>query len=53
MCNFLRVFLPKDHPYRREAYDFNGKPEGNWRPNILSPIDWLRTYDINKDKEIS
>jgi hypothetical protein len=48
----LRVFLLEDHPYRRETSTFNGKLERTWRPKIMTLIDWLRAYEIEKEKEI-
>jgi hypothetical protein len=43
--------LLEDHPYRRVAYDFNGKPERTQRPEIMTPTDWNRAYDTVKEKE--
>jgi hypothetical protein len=36
MYNYSRVFLLEDHPYRRVAYAFNGKPERTQRPEIMT-----------------
>jgi hypothetical protein len=47
-----RVFLPEDHPYRRVASIFNGKPERIWRPKIMRLTDWIRAYHIEKEKEM-
>ena len=53
MCDFSRVFLPENHPYRREAYAFNGKPERTQMLKIMTANDWLRAYDTEKEKEIA
>jgi len=53
MYYYLRVFLPEDHPYRRVSSTFNVKPKITWRPQIMTPIDWLRAYEIEKEKEIA
>jgi hypothetical protein len=49
--NCSRVFLLEDHPYRRVASTFNGKPERTWRPEIMTPTNWNRAYDT-KEKEM-
>ena len=46
-----RVFLPEEHPYRRETYYFNGKWERTQRPPIMTPDDCLRAYEREKEKE--
>ena len=51
MYEFSRVFLPKDHPYRRVASPFNGKPERSQRLETMTPTNWIRAYDIEKEKE--
>ena len=53
MYNYLRVFLRKDHPYRRVASTFNGKMKRNQRLETMIPIDWIRAYDTKKEKEFS
>ena len=45
------VFLPKEHPYRRGTYAFNGKAERTQRPAIMTPFEWLRAYERDKEKE--
>jgi hypothetical protein len=42
MYDCLKVFLQEDHPYRRVASTFNGKPERTQRLEIMTPIDWNR-----------
>jgi hypothetical protein len=51
--NFSRVFLPEQHPYRRETSTFNGKPERTQRPAIMTPTKWLRAYEREKEKDIT
>ena len=53
MYKFSRVYLPENHPYRRATFSFNGKPERMKRPDILSSMDWLMAYNIEKEKEIA
>jgi hypothetical protein len=49
----LRVFLQEDHPYRRVASSFNGKPNRTRRvPKIMTPTDWIRAYDTMKEKKM-
>jgi hypothetical protein len=48
-----RVFLPEEHPYRRETSTFNGKPERTQRPAIMTPTEWLRAYEREKEKEFA
>jgi hypothetical protein len=48
-----RVFLPEEHPYRRETSTFNGKLERTQRPTIMTPTEWLREYEREKEKEIT
>jgi hypothetical protein len=50
--DYSRVFLPEDHTYRRVAYDFNDKLERTRRLEIMTPADWNRAYDIEKEKEM-
>jgi hypothetical protein len=47
-----RVFLPEEHPYRRVEFAFNGKLERTHRPKIMTPKDWIRTYDTEKKKKM-
>ena len=47
---YSRVFPPEDHPYRRVASAFNGKQERTQRPKTMTPSDWIRAYDIEKEK---
>jgi hypothetical protein len=47
-----RVLLPEDHPYRRVAYYFNGKPKRTQRLEIITPTYWIRAYDTEKKKEM-
>jgi hypothetical protein len=49
----LRVFLPKDHPYKRVAYAFNGKPKRTQKPEIMTVTYWIRAYDIENEKEMT
>ena len=42
-----------DHPYKRVASTFNGKSKRTQRPKTMTPIDWIRAYDIEKEKEYS
>ena len=51
MYDYSRVFLPKENPYRRETSAFNGKLERTQRPETMTPVDWIRAYDIEKEKE--
>jgi hypothetical protein len=51
--DYSRVFFLEDHPYRRVASAFNGKPEITQRPKIKTSTDWIRAYDIEKEKEYS
>jgi hypothetical protein len=37
MYDKSRVFLPEQHPYRRATSTFNGKPERDQRPAIMTP----------------
>jgi hypothetical protein len=48
-----RVFLPEEQPYRRETFAFNGKPERTQRLAIMTPTEWLREYEREKEKEIT
>jgi hypothetical protein len=48
-----RVFLPEEQSYRRETFSFNGKLERTQRPTILTPTQWIREYEIEKEKEIT
>jgi len=50
--NCSRVFLLEDHPYRRVASNFNGKPKRTQRPEIMTPTNWNREYDTDKEKEM-
>ena len=52
MYDFCRVFLLEKHPYRRLASTFNGKPERTQMPKIMTPTNYLREYDREKEKEI-
>lgn len=49
--NFLRVFLPEEHPYRRVASDFNGRRERTQMPPIMTPSEWLRSYEREMVKD--
>ena len=53
MYDYSRVFLPEEHPYRRETYAFNGKLERTQRPAIMTPAEWLRAYEREKEKKIT
>ena len=46
-----RIFLPEQHPYRRAASAFNGKRERTQRPPIMTPTEWLKAYEREKEKE--
>ena len=46
-----RVFLPEEHPYRGTSSAFNGKRERTQRPPIMKPVEWLRAYEREKEKE--
>jgi hypothetical protein len=48
--NFLGVFLPKYHPYRRVASAFNGKLERTQTLEIMAPTYWIMAYDTEKEK---
>jgi hypothetical protein len=48
-----KVFLPEDHPYRRVASAFNGKPKRTQRLEIMTLAYWIREYDIDKEKEMA
>ena len=50
--DYSRVFLLEDHLYRRVVSSLNGKPKRTQRPEIITPIDWIREYEIKKEKEI-
>jgi hypothetical protein len=43
--DFSKVFLPEQHPYKRETSSFNGKPERTQRPAIMTPTKWIREYE--------
>ena len=49
--DFSRVFLPEEQPYRRVESAFNGKRERTQRPPIMTPAEWLRAYEREKEKE--
>ena len=49
--NYSRVFLPEEHPYRRETSTLNGKQERTQRPPITTPAEWIREYEREKEKE--
>ena len=51
--DFSKVFLPEKNPYRRETFSFNGKLERSQRPTIMTPVEWLREYEREKEKEIT
>ena len=51
MYDCSKVFLPEEHPYRRAASAFNGKREGTQRPPIMTPGEWLRAYEREKEKD--
>ena len=51
MYDCSKAFLLEDHPYRRVASDFNGKPERTQRPKIMTPTNYIRAYDIENEKE--
>ena len=53
MYDFSRIFLPEQHPYRRAASTFNGKRERTQRPPIMTPAEWLRAYEREKEKEFT
>ena len=53
MHKFFRAFFPKNHPYRRATYAFNGKLERTQTPKIMTSTDQLRDYDREKEKEIT
>ena len=53
MYDCTRVFLPEEHPYRRETSTFNGKPERTQRPTIITPAGWLKACEREKEKEIT
>ena len=46
-----RVLLLECRPYRRVSPTFNGKPKRTQRPKTMTPKDWIRAYDIEKEKE--
>lgn len=46
-----RVFLLEDHAYKRVAFAFNGKPKRTQRIETMTLVDWIRAYDIEKEKE--
>ena len=50
--DFSWEFLPEEQPYRRAASAFiNGKQERTQRPPIMKPIEFLRAYEREKEKE--
>ena len=49
--NCSKIFLPEDHPYRRDASAFNGKPKRTERPATMTPVYWIREFAIKKEKE--
>ena len=51
MYDCSRVFVPEEHPYKRAASTFNGKRERTQRPPIITPVEWLRAYERDKEKE--
>ena len=51
MYDYSRVFLPKDHPYKRVASAFNCKPKRTQRTKTRTPVDWIREDDTEKEKE--
>jgi hypothetical protein len=52
MYDYSRVFLLEDHPYRRVAFNFNGKTNRTQIPKIIKMIDWIWEYGTEKEKEI-
>ena len=42
----------KNHPYKRVAYAFNAKPHRTQTPKIMALDEWIREYDIEKEKEL-
>jgi hypothetical protein len=50
--DYSRVLLLEDHPYRRVASAFNGKPKRTQRPEIMTLTYWIGAYDIEKEKEM-
>jgi hypothetical protein len=51
MLKMLGVEYVSYHPYKRVASAFNGKPKRTQKPEIMTLIDWIREYDIEKGKE--
>jgi hypothetical protein len=51
--DFSRVFLPEQHPYKRETSAFNVKPEITQRIAIMTLEKWLREYVREKEKDIT
>jgi hypothetical protein len=49
--NFSKLILPEQHPFKRETSSFNGKPKRTQKPEIMTLIDWMREYYIEKGKE--
>ena len=45
------MFLPEEHLYKRAKSTFNGKQERTQRPAIMTPVEWLRAYEREKEKE--
>jgi len=41
------------HPYRRATFAFNGKLERAQRIAILTPIEWLRVYERENERDIT
>lgn len=46
-----RVFLSEEH--RRATSTFNGKLERTQRIAILTPVEWLRAYEREKEEEFA
>lgn len=51
--DFSRVFLLLEHPYKRATSAFNGKIERTQRPAITTPVEWLRAYERENEKEFA
>ena len=49
--DFSEIFLLEQHPYRRATFTFNGKQERTQRLPIMTPAEWLRAYEREKEKE--
>jgi hypothetical protein len=52
MYDYSNVFLLETNPYTRETSTFNGKLERTQMRAIMTPMEWIRAYEREKENDI-